>query len=228
MSSQKRILLMYITKVSGHRSATIAIERSLMAMDPEVKILRINGFGYTYPILEKVVNRTYLGVIKRTPRVWDFLYDNPKLISKTRSIKEFLHKTSHKKLDKLFNRFRPTTVVCTQAFPCAWSRIIKNQTIWISKLIGVLTDYSPHSYWINEGVDYYIVPSEEAKDRFIKKNVDADKIKVYGIPIRSNFAAQLDRKAIMARLGLNPSIPTVLVMGAGKDLVDQGSGPIVD
>jgi processive 1,2-diacylglycerol beta-glucosyltransferase len=88
-------------------------------------------------------------------------------------------------------------------------------------LVGVLTDFSPHSFWINEGVDYYIVPSIEARERFISKGVDPDSIKVYGIPIQSKFSVQLDREPIARQLGFDPEVPTILVMGGG-----QGLGPI--
>jgi processive 1,2-diacylglycerol beta-glucosyltransferase len=85
----------------------------------------------------------------------------------------------------------------------------------------VLTDFAPHSYWINKGVDYYIVPSIDTKERFIKKGVDADKIKVYGIPVRSKFAVQLDKHPIAASLGFEMHVPTILIMGGG-----QGLGPM--
>jgi processive 1,2-diacylglycerol beta-glucosyltransferase len=88
-------------------------------------------------------------------------------------------------------------------------------------IIGVLTDFSPHSFWINEGVDYYVVPSIEAKERFIKKGVPSDAIKVYGIPMRAKFSTQLDKKPILDKLGLDLNIPIIVVMGGG-----QGLGPI--
>jgi len=218
---EQRILLMYITKVSGHRQATVAIQQNLKQLNKNVIAPTVNGFGYTYPILEKVVNQAYMSVIKTTPKVWDYIYDNPKIVKNSQSIKKFLHKTSHDKLDKLFLRHQPDTVVCTQAFPCGMVADYKKERKLKTKIVGVLTDFAPHSFWINEGVDYYIVPSLEAKERFIKKGVFADSIKVYGIPIRAKFAAQLDKKPIAKDLGLNSNIPTILVMGGG-----QGLGPI--
>ena len=71
---------MYITKVSGHRQATIAIQRALRKIDSHVEAPSINGFGYTYPILEQVVNRAYMSVIRRTPKVWDYRTGNPRLL----------------------------------------------------------------------------------------------------------------------------------------------------
>jgi len=217
----RRVLLMYITKVSGHRQATLAIQKSLRALDPTVEVPSVNGFGYTYPRLEKVVNRAYMGIIKRTPKVWDYLYDNPNVFKKSEPLKKFLHKTSHKKMAKLLERFQPDTVVCTQAFPCGMVGDYKLAHHLNLRLIGVLTDFAPHSYWLNEGVDYYVVPAPEVKERFIAKGVPPEKIKVYGIPIRNRFANQLDKKLIAQKLGLSLDIPTILIMGGG-----QGLGPI--
>jgi len=218
---KRKVLLMYITKVSGHRQATVAIQQALRKLDSNLEAPSVNGFGYTYPILEKVINRAYLSVIKRSPKVWDYLYDNPNVFRKSQSIKKFLHKTSHRKIAKLLENFHPDTVVCTQAFPCGMVADYKTAHNLKIKLVGVLTDYAPHSYWLNEGVDHYIVPSQETKDRFIKKGVSPDKIKVYGIPIRSKFSAPLDKKIIADKLGLDLNIPTILIMGGG-----QGLGPI--
>lgn len=218
---KRRILLMYITKVSGHRQATMAVQRALKQIDPNVEAPTVNGFGYTYPRLERVVNSAYMGVIKTTPKVWDYMYDNPKIVKKSKRIKDYLHKTSHKKIQKLIERYRPDTVVCTQAFPCGMIAAYKKESNADFKVVGVLTDYAPHSFWVNDGVDYYIVPSNEAKERFVAKGVPSDSIKVYGIPIRSKFSIQLDKQPIIEKLGFDSNIPRVLIMGGG-----QGLGPI--
>ncbi len=218
---RKKILLMYITRVSGHRQATVAIQQALRQADPTVEAPTVNGFGYTYPILEKIINQAYMSVIKRTPKVWDYMYDNPKIVKNSQTIKNFLHKTSHEKIARLINRYKPDAVVCTQAFPCGMVADYKRSHNLNFKLIGVLTDFAPHSFWINEGMDYYVVPSEDSRERFIKKGVNPNIIKVYGIPMRPKFSEKLDRQAIANKLGFNLNIPTLLIMGGG-----QGLGPI--
>jgi processive 1,2-diacylglycerol beta-glucosyltransferase len=181
----------------------------------------VNGFGYTYPLLERIVGSAYMGVIRRTPKVWDYLYDNPKVFKRSQPIKRFLHKTSHKKIGKLLERYQPDTIVCTQAFPCGMVADYKMANNLPIKLIGVLTDYAPHSYWINEGVDYYVVPDEEVKDRLVKKGVAPELVKVLGIPVRSKFAVPLNKEEIAKKLGIDLNIPVILMMGGG-----QGLGPI--
>lgn len=220
-SKRRKVLLMYITKVSGHRQATLAIKKALQEIDPSVLAPTINGFGYAYPRMERVINQAYMSVIKRTPKVWDYMYDNPRVVKNTQLIKRFLHKSSHKKIDRLFKRHKPDVVVCTQAFPCGMFADYKRENNLDVQLVAVLTDYAPHSFWINDGVDYYIVPSVDAKERFVQKGISPDAIKVYGIPIKTKFSRQLDKFPIAQKLGLDLQIPTLLVMGGG-----HGLGPI--
>ncbi|MBF0330632.1 MAG: glycosyltransferase [Candidatus Omnitrophica bacterium] len=220
---KRKILLMYISKVSGHRQATMAISKSLKRFLPDAEVMSINGFGYNYPLLEHVVNAAYMTVIKHTPKVWDYMYDNPKVVKRSANLRKFLNKSSHAKLEKLFKEFPADTVICSQAFPCSMVADYKASKGLKFNLIGTLTDYAPHSYWINDGVDHYVVPSDDTMERFVKKGVPAEKIRAFGIPIRYNFAQKLDKKAVRAKLGLDPNVPVVLVMGGG-----QGLGPMKD
>jgi len=217
----RRVLLMYITEVSGHRQATMAIQQSLKQLHPDIEAPMINGFGYTYPVLEKVVNEVYMNVITRMPKVWDYMYDNAGIVKRSQAMKEFLFQKSHKRMAQLFDHYQADTVVCTQAFPCGMVAHFKKFYNRDIKLIGVLTDFSFHSFWINEGVDYYVVPSEEIKKKFTENGVPPQIVKVYGIPIQSKFTARLDKQFLAYKMGLNPNVPTVLVMGGG-----QGLGPV--
>lgn len=219
--ANKRILLMYISKVSGHRQATVAIQKSLKALDPDIEVQSINGFGYTYPVLEAVINKMYMGIIRYTPQVWEYLYDNPKFAKRFSHIQDFLHKASHKKLAKLIEDFKPDVVVCTQAFPCGMVADYKITHHIPMKVVGVLTDHAPHLYWVHKGIDALIVPSEQARTRYLEEGLADKQIKVFGIPIRMKFTETIDRNATCKKLNLDPSIPTILVMGGG-----QGLGPI--
>ncbi len=212
---------MYISEVSGHHSATLAIERGLKILQPQTEILNINAFNYTNPISEKIVNRIYMGVIKRTPQIWEYLYDNPTVVKKIENLKKSVHKFNSPKLKTLFDNFRPDAVVCTQAFPCGMVADYKQEYNSDLPLLAVLTDYIPHSYWIYDQVDYYITPSDEVTQRLIKKGAPLEKIKTLGIPFDPKFNEYMPRQKIINKLKLENNIPTLLIMGGG-----QGLGPI--
>jgi len=219
--SAKRIILMYISEVSGHRSATMAIEKAVKTLEPEAEILNINAFNYTNPISEKVINRIYMEVIKRTPKLWDYLYDNPSVVKSLDKIKKSIHKSNSPKLKKLFDKFNPDLIVCTQAYPCGMVADYKKTYAVDLPLVAVLTDYIPHAYWVYDTVDYYITPSEDVSERLEKKGVDPARIKSYGIPFDHKFNQPLNKEEIFRKLNLNPQKPVVLIMGGG-----QGLGPI--
>lgn len=216
-----RVLLLYISEISGHRQAALAIEDAIKRLNPQAEVLSLNSFNYTNPITEKIVNRLYMGVIKRTPGIWDYLYDNPSVVKNTEKIKDIIHKHNSPKFKRLFDQFGPGVIVCTQAFPCGIAADFKKTYNSSLPLIGVLTDYAPHSYWIYDTVDYYVTPCEEVGEKFIQKGVLPQKIKSYGIPINPKFSISHKKEELFRKIGLSQDRPVILAMGGG-----QGLGPM--
>jgi len=219
--SEKNIILMYITEISGHHSAALAIEKGIKILSADAQVLNINAFQYTNPISEKIVNRIYTTIIKKTPKIWDYVYDNLKIKNRIEKLQESLYKLNSPKLKKLFDRFQPDVAVCTQAFPCGMVADYKKAYNSKLPLIAVLTDYVPHSYWIYDNVNYYISPSEEVSQRLIKKGIPSYKIKSFGIPFDPAFNESVDKDSIREKFKLVFGLKTILIMGGG-----QGLGPI--
>jgi len=213
---------MYITANSGHYRASLAIENALKTIAPGITTMNINGFAYTNPIFEKLINRTYMSVIRNKPEVWEYLYDNPKVLKSVQGLRDAIHRSNSKKLKVLIqDEFRPDAVVCTQAFPCGMVADYKKYLGLGLPLFGVLTDHAPHSYWIFDNVDYYIVPSDASREHFIKNGVSGSRIKTFGIPIDLRFSAGHGKEAIKKKLGMDSGMRVVLIMGGS-----QGMGPV--
>ncbi|MBI4335073.1 MAG: hypothetical protein HY589_00280, partial [Candidatus Omnitrophica bacterium] len=147
-----KILLMYISEHSGHHKASLAIERALSLSLPaspasNVDVSTIDAFNYTNPILERIINNTYISLIRRTPEVWEYLYDNPNVVRRVQRLKELINKHNSEKLKRLIDEFSPDAIVCTQAFPCGIAATFKRKYKAKFLLYAVLTDYIAHSYW---------------------------------------------------------------------------------
>ncbi len=214
----KKILLMYISEVSGHHSASNAVENAIKTLDPETEVLNINAFNYTNPIWERIINRAYMSVVKNTPEIWDYLYDNPKVLRRTRKLRELIHRANTEKLKILFDEFNPDAVACTQAYPCGMVADYKKTFNLNLPLVGILTDYAPHSYWIYDNVDAYVVPSHETGLKLMRDGVLEEKIKSLGVPINQKFNTPLDKNLINRELDLSPDVPKILMMGGGQGL----------
>ena len=217
----KRILLMHISKVSGHKSAAQAIEKAAKILEPDTVISNLNVFDYTNPITSAVVNFIYLHIIQRMPFIWRYLYDNQKFIKRTEKTKYAIHRINAPKLKAILDNFHPGVIACSQAYPCGIIADLKKMYKLNIPLVAILTDYVPHSYWIYDTVDYYIVPSEDIKRRLAEKGVDPEKIRPLGIPIDPKFNSPLNRQESKLKLGLALDAPVVLIMGGS-----HGLGPL--
>lgn len=215
------ILLMYISENSGHHSATISIEQALRSQNSGVHVLNVNGFRYVSPIMEKVVNALYMKAIHRLPQLWDFLYDNPAIEIKLKKIKERVNQKKRDTIKRLIESNNCKVVICSQAFPCGIVAEYKKRYFSDLVLIAAMTDFIPHLYWVYDEVDFYVVPSERAKEILVKKGVKEDKIKIFGIPIDQKFSKTLDRVVTAKELNIEIEKAVVLIMGGSR-----GFGPI--
>jgi len=214
----KKALVFYISRYSGHFHAACAIEKGLVEVVEDIEVDKVNALSYTNPILEKVINKAYMEVIKKKPKIWGDMYDNPEVMKKTKKVREVLHKFNVPKIKKLIDAYAPDIIYCTQAFPCGmtadYKRIFNKDIL----LVGVLTDYAPHSYWLFDEVNFYVVPSEETARVLERKGVSADKIKVLGIPVDPKFGVTHDATKIRKKMELSKEKPTILIMGGSQGL----------
>ncbi|MBI4753459.1 hypothetical protein HY793_03710, partial [Candidatus Desantisbacteria bacterium] len=84
---------------------------------------------------------SYLELIKSDPYVWEYLYDNPKIVNLTVKLKEILNTLKSERLKKkILNGFQPDVVVCTHAFPCGVFSALKKTSMNGLPLIAITTD----------------------------------------------------------------------------------------
>ena len=216
--TKKKALIFYISRHSGHYHAASAIEKGLLATGAATEVSKINALSYTNPILGKLINKAYLRVIKKNPELWGNMYDNPSVMKKTKTAREALHRFNMSKIRKLIESYSPDIVYCTQAFPCGMVADYKRSCSKDLPLVGVLTDHAPHSYWLFDEVDRYVVPSEETAKVLEEKGVPPEKIRVYGIPVDPKFETECDTAMIRSSLGFKQGVPTILIMGGSQGL----------
>jgi processive 1,2-diacylglycerol beta-glucosyltransferase len=217
----KRVLFLYISPSSGHQHAADAVREALKLLEPTWETVGVDSFSHAYPTIGKLIARAYLEVLRRTPALWNYVYDNPDVEAATREIRELLNLISGPKMQNLVQRYTPEALVCTQAVPCSVFAAEKRRGELNIPLIAVVTDFAIHSYWVYKEVDLYCVSSEEARKDLIRYGIEASRIVVTGIPISPKFLKHMRKDVARTRLGLDVKKPTVLVMGGS-----QGMGPL--
>lgn len=219
--TEPKILFLYISISSGHQQAAEAIQKAMAEIAPKVKTFGLDSFTYAYPFVGKFIAQTYLQIIKRTPILWDYLYDNPDVVSATQEIREMLNRLNARKFKKLVHEHNPAAIVCTQAIPCGVVAAEKRHRRLRLPLIAVVTDFAAHSYWLYKEVDAYVVATEATRREMIRKGIPENKIHLFGIPINPVFNRKIGKREAKLSLHINPELPVILVMGGS-----QGLGPI--
>jgi len=82
-----RVLFLYISMSSGHQRAANAVEEALSLLAPTWETSGVDAFSFAYPTIGKLIARTYLEILRHTPVLWDFVYDNPDVETATREIR---------------------------------------------------------------------------------------------------------------------------------------------
>jgi len=219
----KKVLFLYIAISSGHQKAAEAMITTLNRLDPETSGLGIDSFTHAYPVFGRMLAKAYLKMLEHAPQIWEYLYDNPDIEEATRDVREILNVLNSRKLHKLLKQQRPEALVCTQAVPASVIAAEKRKGRVDLPMIGVITDFGVHSYWLYEQMDLYLVASEEVKQELVRRGIPESRVRVTGIPIDPRFAGTYNKPEERRRLRFNPNRPTVLVMGGS-----QGLGPLVD
>jgi UDP-N-acetylglucosamine:LPS N-acetylglucosamine transferase len=88
--------------------------------------------------------------------------------------------------------------------------------------ITVVTDLvSVHCAWLAREVSAIAVPTQVAYDLALEAGIPARRVHLLGMPIDPKFArpAPVDRATLRQQLGLDPSLPTALLVGGGEGAI---------
>lgn len=161
-------------------------------------------------------------MVETLPQMYRFLYNRAELATEVGPFRTWVHQFTATNLRALLQELRPDVVICTHAFPCGVMAEYKKQFADAPAVMGVVTDFAVHAFWIHTNIDAYAVATPEMRAALIARGVPAHRIIVSGIPVRAEFSMPCgDRDALRMRLGLPVDRSTVLLMGGGL-----GIGPL--
>ena len=241
--SQRTILFLIADTGAGHRSAANAIRNAIMLIsqkeqeewyahqqdNPEdVKLLpptyhieivdAFEEYGH-FPL--RGFMKLYGPTIRYSPNLYGRAF---KLSNRARGVSTVQTVSApliHNGLLRLITSVRPDVIVSVHP-------LLNHLTIHALQDLGlhipfitVVTDLvSLHYSWFAPGADSYIVPTEQAKQLYLKRGLDPQRVHVLGMPIDPKFSFPVESKEELQRkLGLEPGVPVVLLVSGG-----EGSG----
>lgn len=234
----KKVLIMSASTGGGHNRAARAIKEELtnkLFDGVPIQCEIIDSLKLVNNTMDKIISNGYEKSAIYTPKAYGSVYrlSETSLISKNEFKDNLITSFMAKKFKKLLRDTQPDLIIGTHPFPMiALSTLKKNSsthvdysvlidpfhkyegnTICVPPMISVLTDYTTHSTWIQNEIDYYVVGHEYVKELLVYEGVDSDKVKAFGIPVEKSFLSHRDRETVLSELGFSPDKLTVLVMG---------------
>jgi processive 1,2-diacylglycerol beta-glucosyltransferase len=198
------------------------VRAALAGLDPTLETQTVDSYKYAASIFSKVVADGYIGMVKTVPQVYSFVYDRAERATHVPKFRRFVSQYTAANLRKLVDERKPDVVVCTHAFPCGVMAEYKRQFDPDLPVVGIVTDFVVHPFWIYSNIDAYSVATPEMRATLTARGVAAERILLSGIPVDPRFATpRLPVDRLRAELDLPRDRSIVLIMGGGV-----GIGPL--
>ena len=239
---QRTILFLIADTGAGHRSAANAIrdaiifiaqkkqeewliqqqtgteEQKSMPSQAGYRIEIVDVFEeYShFPLREAV--KLYGPAIRYRPKLYGRIFHLSNQVQRFSAMNTVSTPLIHNGLLRLIKSVKPDVIVSVHPLlNYITIRTLQDLDVHIP-FITVVTDLiSVHHAWFAPGADAYIVPTEYARDLALQQGMDPVCIHVMGMPIDPKFTLPLESKqALQRKLGLEPGLPVVLLVGGGE------------
>ncbi|MHB8230102.1 MAG: MGDG synthase family glycosyltransferase, partial [Vulcanimicrobiaceae bacterium] len=152
-------------------SAASAVRAALKSQDPALEAQVVDSYKYAASVVSRVVSNGYIGMVKTVPQMYRYLYDRAERATEVGPFRTWIHQFTAGNLHALIQAQRPDIVVCTHAFPCGVMAEYKKQFPGAPPVVGVVTDFVVHAFWIHDNIEGYAVATEEMRDTLVARGV---------------------------------------------------------
>jgi processive 1,2-diacylglycerol beta-glucosyltransferase len=215
------VLFLSASVGEGHTAAAQAVSSALVERMPAAKCEVVDSYRYASNVFHRVASNGYIGIVKLLPQLYKFAYDQAERATKISAFKTWLHRYTALNLRQLVSELQPDVVVCTHAFPCGVMAQYKREFADAPPVVGIVTDFVVHPFWIHRNIDRYAVATAAMRQTLVSRGVPPNRVVVTGIPIDCRFAHATTKRRARQLIGIAPDVTTLLLMGGGL-----GIGPL--
>lgn len=207
------ILIFTAATGGGHKRAAAAIEAKIKSISPETNVTVIDAMKAIGKVYDKTICNGYHFMATKVPKLYGECYkitDRKNLMYKT--VMRSNTMMSNKLLETI-NEYSPDAIIICHPFVTTMVSRLKRKGKINAKAISLITDYDAHRTYIVPYMDAYVLAEPQMAEKLINEyEVDKELIHPLGIPIFDRFTAPFSKTEICKKEGLNPDVPTVLLM----------------
>jgi UDP-N-acetylglucosamine:LPS N-acetylglucosamine transferase len=215
----KKIVIFYSSIGGGHLSAAQAIQRDILALDPNASVILQNIRAFMNPVWRKIDENLYWFIASNLPNTFDVLFDSAQTKGKRVSSLSYLpHDYHEKKLLAFLQTCSPDVILTTHYGSAQVLGILRERSLFPDMMIGWLhTDFfAGYLPRISQLIDHTFLAHPELEKQWLAAGVPQNKISTSGMPIQIPYDDKETQQKLRQQLGLHPDIPTI-VISTGKE-----------
>jgi processive 1,2-diacylglycerol beta-glucosyltransferase len=214
---------------SGHRRATEATRRALLALAPGAVTMHIDIMEYVKPFARDMVLDGYSTLLHLAPRLWGYLYEHDAWLQKLAPIENMRRHFQRDRFEALVRDFAPDVFVSSHPLCSVPMAAVKLGAGGVEPkfrlpVVTIVTDFHVHETWVQRGVTMYVVGNETIAPALTDRGLRPEQVRTTGIPVARSFAPDAkDVAALKARFKLDPSkaVALFLLKGLESDFVER-------
>lgn len=213
-----RVLVVSASIGSGHVAAGRALEAALRAAGAATE--HVDLLDYTTVPFRRLYRQAYFDLVRSAPDLVDWLgkrLDRRPTEQETRllRLRSRLARALSYHLPRRIAMVDPTLIVHTHFLG---PEILSVQRRPLrTPQVQVITDFFAHALWLRSSIRRYYVGAEEMAVHLRASGVDAERVRVTGIPIDPRFASLPTRAEARTQLGLDGERDLLLFMAGGLE-----------
>jgi processive 1,2-diacylglycerol beta-glucosyltransferase len=170
----------------GHKSAAFAVAEAARARG--LSAMMLDAFEHAPRWAGEAYLAAHLAGQNAAPDLYGRMYESANRRGDVlEPLRLRLDSIVFRALAERVRELAPRVVVATHHLPLVVLGRERRKGRLLSPLVGVVTDYTSHACWAEDGVDLWAVPCREARVELEAHGAPADRIVVTGIPVRSAF-----------------------------------------
>ncbi len=218
MESHKTVAILTLSVGAGHIQASSVIRDALTVGPSDIEVRTFDVVDLAQSWFPWVYVHPYWWMLRYRRQAWRWLYERRHTKRHRATAPHWVFRRGCVNVFKELRKMAPHLVVATEVGAAEIASLGKREGWFSAPVLAVLTDFQAEPPWVQPEIDFYCVPTEEAKLQLIGWGISPHRILISGIPIDPCFALPLEKTEVRRSLGLRPATSTILLMAGGMGL----------
>ena len=197
----------------GHNSAANAIKQELLRRGHRVTML--DPYSLSNTRVGSFINQSYINLVKKAPRLFGLVYQLGNLYRRL-PVHSPVYHINHRMalpVQCFLEEGNFDLIIMPHIFPGEILTNMRDHGICLPPTLLIATDYTCIPFTEEVQCDRYVIPSDDLCPAFTRWGIPKERLYPLGIPVDQSFENPPDKQESLRRLGLDPSLRYLLVVG---------------